>query len=176
MNTACDLCSSTQGLTLTQVRTKASVTVCEKCQNALVSQDFSDHRHWQCLHEAIWNEKTEVKVLCYKILSSLRSEPWAQDLLDQILLEEADLKWAQSSLDNEQSANDTKPTIDSNGAVLLEGDSVTLIKDLEVKGAGFTAKRGTLVKNIRLTSNPEHVDARVNGIQIVLVAKFLKKI
>ncbi|MGL5309699.1 MAG: PhnA domain-containing protein, partial [Plesiomonas shigelloides] len=43
------------------------------------------------------------------------------------------------------------------------------------KGANFTAKRGTMVKNISLTSNPEHIEGRVNGVQIVLVANFLKK-
>ncbi|MGL5800184.1 MAG: PhnA domain-containing protein, partial [Plesiomonas sp.] len=56
-----------------------------------------------------------------------------------------------------------------------DGDSVTLIKDLVVKGANFTAKRGTMVKNITLTSNPEHIEGRVNGVHIVLVAAFLKK-
>ena len=59
---------------------------------------------------------------------------------------------------------------------MAEGDSVTLIKDLDVKGGGFTAKRGTLVKNISLTNNPKHIEGKVNGIQIVLVAAFLKKV
>jgi len=51
-----------------------------------------------------------------------------------------------------------------------------LIKDLDVKGAGFTAKRGTVVKNITLTDNPLHIEGRVNGVRIVLVADFLKKV
>lgn len=63
----------------------------------------------------------------------------------------------------------------SNGTVLNAGDNVTLIKDLVVKGGGFTAKRGTLVKSIFLTSNPRHVEGRVNGSVIVLVSAFLKK-
>jgi len=50
-----------------------------------------------------------------------------------------------------------------------------LIKDLDVKGAGFTAKRGTAVRNISLTSNPEHIEGRVNGTRIVLLTCFLKK-
>ena len=74
-----------------------------------------------------------------------------------------------------ESGSDSAGTRDSNGLPLADGDSVTLIKDLEVKGAGFTAKRGTMVKNISLTSNPEHVEGKVNGIRIVLVAKYLKK-
>jgi protein PhnA len=59
--------------------------------------------------------------------------------------------------------------------VLLEGDNVTIIKDLEVKGAGFTAKRGTMVRGIHLTDNPLHIEGKVNGTQIVLVAAYLKK-
>jgi protein PhnA len=59
--------------------------------------------------------------------------------------------------------------------VLVDGDAVTLIKDLDVKGANFTAKRGTLVKGIRLTDDPALVEGRVNGIAIYLKTAFLKK-
>lgn len=59
--------------------------------------------------------------------------------------------------------------------VLRDGDSVTLIKDLEVKGGGFTAKRGTLVKGIRLTGNPKNIEGKVNKMQLVLKTEFLKK-
>lgn len=65
---------------------------------------------------------------------------------------------------------------DSNGTVLQEGDSVTLIKDLPVKGANTTLKRGTLVKNIRLTDNPEEIECRVEKIKgLVLKTCYLKK-
>ena len=64
---------------------------------------------------------------------------------------------------------------DSNGTLLNEGDSVILIKDLKVKGTSSTLKRGTLVKNIRLTSSAEEVDCRVDKVQIVLKTCFLKK-
>ena len=67
------------------------------------------------------------------------------------------------------------PTLDSNGTELMEGDAVTLIKNLEVKGGGFTAKRGTAVKNIRLTDDSGLVEGKVNGMQIVLKTEFLKK-
>lgn len=67
-------------------------------------------------------------------------------------------------------------TRDSNGAVLADGDNVTLIKDLKVKGTSTTLKRGTLVKGIRLTGNPEEVDCRVEKIKgLVLRTEFLKK-
>lgn len=64
---------------------------------------------------------------------------------------------------------------DSNGAVLLEGDSVTVIKDLKVKGGSSDLKRGTLVKKIHLTSDPDLVECRVDGSTLVLRTEFLKK-
>ena len=65
---------------------------------------------------------------------------------------------------------------DSNGNLLADGDSVTLIKDLKVKGSSLNLKRGTVVKKIRLTDNEDEVDCRVNGSSIVLRTEFLKKI
>lgn len=65
---------------------------------------------------------------------------------------------------------------DSNGTILIDGDSVTLIKDLKVKGSSITLKRGTVVKKIRLTDDAEEVDCRVNGTSIVLKTMFLKKV
>lgn len=64
---------------------------------------------------------------------------------------------------------------DSNGTPLRDGDSVTIIKDLKVKGASTTLKRGKLVKNIRLTSSEDEVEGRVDGSHIVLRTMFLKK-
>lgn len=64
---------------------------------------------------------------------------------------------------------------DSNGTLLQEGDSVTLIKDLKVKGSSATLKRGKLIKNIRLTSNSEEVEGRVDGTHMVLKTQFLRK-
>ena len=64
---------------------------------------------------------------------------------------------------------------DSNGAELQDGDSVTVIKDLKVKGSSMVIKRGTKVKSIRLTENPEEVDCKIDGSSIVLKTCFLKK-
>ena len=66
-------------------------------------------------------------------------------------------------------------TKDSNGNILKEGDSVLLIKDLKVKGFQKDLKRGTLVKNIRLTDNPQEVEGKVEGSVLVLKSMFLKK-
>src|SRR5690554_7160294 len=65
---------------------------------------------------------------------------------------------------------------DAVGNLLVDGDQVTLIKDLEVKGAGQTLKRGTLIKGIRLTGDPQEIDCRYEGIKgLVLRAEFVRK-
>jgi protein PhnA len=64
---------------------------------------------------------------------------------------------------------------DSNGTLLAEGDSVTIIKDLKVNGSSSVIKRGTVVKNIRLTDDPKEVEGKVEKSMMVLKAEFLKK-
>ena len=65
---------------------------------------------------------------------------------------------------------------DSVGNLLADGDQVTLIKDLEVKGAGQTLKRGTLIRSIRLTGDAQEIDCRFDGIKgLVLRAEFVRK-
>ena len=68
-------------------------------------------------------------------------------------------------------------TRDSNGAILADGDSVTIIKDLKVKGASATLKRGTVFKNIRLTDDPREIECRSAQIKgLVLKTEFVKKV
>jgi len=78
-----------------------------------------------------------------------------------------------------QKGNDVTDEIivkDSNGARLADGDSVTLIKDLKVKGTSETLKRGALVKNIRLTGNPDEIECSTKQVKgLVLRTEFLKK-
>lgn len=65
---------------------------------------------------------------------------------------------------------------DSNGTPLKDGDSVTTIKDLKVKGTNATLKRGTMIRNIRLTYNPEEIECNAEKIKgLVLRTEFLKK-
>jgi protein PhnA len=65
---------------------------------------------------------------------------------------------------------------DANGNLLSEGDSVTLIKDLPVKGTSVTLKRGTMIKNIRLTEDAEHIECNAEKVKgLVLKTCFLKK-
>ncbi|HEY0052838.1 MAG TPA: alkylphosphonate utilization protein [Caulobacteraceae bacterium] len=73
--------------------------------------------------------------------------------------------------------SDEDQTRDANGAILADGDNVTLIKDLKVKGSGgVTLKRGTLIKGIRLTGDPEEIECRAEKVRdLVLRTEFVKK-
>ncbi|MEZ6015701.1 MAG: PhnA domain-containing protein [Planctomycetota bacterium] len=168
----CELCSATEGLAARPVSPRPDAAVlCETC-NAQVSDAGAalDPNHWVCLRDAAWSEHPAIQVLAVRLLERL-GEPWALELREQLYLDEDTRSWAA-----DVPAGDARPSaVDSHGAVLREGDSVTLIKDLDVKGAGFTAKRGTLVKGIKLGDDPGLVEGRVNGVAIYLKTEFLKR-
>lgn len=173
-NAACELCLNTENLEVLNVapKTDENVLLCDVCRSTIDDPETSPD-HWKCLSDSMWSAYAPVQVLAYRTLYRLRlTHSWAQSLFEQIYLDEETMKWAQSTLESDEQV----VVKDSNGTQLNEGDSVTLIKDLVVKGANFTAKRGTLVKNISLTNNPEHIEGRVNGTLIVLVAAYLKKV
>jgi protein PhnA len=168
----CELCGSSEKLSAFAVAPKNDeIVVCGTCSEQLNDEAKVDENHWRCLNDSMWSVEPAVQVVVYRMLSQLKSKGWTQDLLDQMYMEPEVIEWAKEGMEDEN----REPTKDSNGATLEGGDSVTIIKDLEVKGAGFTAKRGTVVKNISLTDNPEQIEGRVNGTKIVLLSKFLKK-
>lgn len=106
------------------------------------------------------------------MLNVLKGEGWPADLLEMMYMDEETQAWAKTG----QADEDAPKHIDSNGVELLAGDSVVLIKDLNVKGGGFTAKRGTAVRNIGLVhDDPEHIQGKVNGQTIYILTKFVKK-
>jgi protein PhnA len=117
----------------------------------------------------MWSTEPAVQVMVFRLLTKLG----AQDQLDMMYLEDDVKAWAQEGLD----AENVEPTRDANGTILVEGDSVSIIKDLVVKGAGFTAKQGTTVKNIQMVQgDPTHIQGRVNGTKIFIISAFLKKL
>lgn len=150
-----------------------SALLCDTCLPAVVAADALEGAHWFCLQESIWSEVPAVQALSYRLLHRMGGQPWATDLLEQAYLTDDVLAWAREGLRSSERTG-VQP-VDSNGAVLSNGDSVTLIKDLAVKGAGFTAKRGTLVKNIRVGDDPTHIQGRVNKVVIMLKTEFLKR-
>ena len=96
---------------------------------------------------------------------------------DDYVYDEVTGEWMSAlALSERQAAEDSIVVRDAVGNVLADGDQVTLIKDLEVKGAGQILKRGTLIKSIRLTDDPQEIDCRYDGIKgLVLRAEFVRK-
>lgn len=132
-------------------------------------------QQWRFLSDSMWSEHLPVQVLSWRMLHRLKSEGWSQDLLDMMYLDEETLAWAEATGDH---LDDSDKIIhkDVNGNVLQDGDSVVLIKDLDVKGASFTAKRGAAVHNIKLVwDNAEQIEGRVEGQHIVILTQYVKK-
>lgn len=171
----CELCGSTEGLRTYIVAPKIGADVdecvhtCATCYSQLKGDSEVDAAHWKCLSDSMWSEVEAVKVVSYRMLTKLSSEEWAGDLLNMIYMEEETEKWAKA-------LEGIAKHVDSNGVELLAGDNVMVIKDLKVKGAGFTVKRGTSVRNITLVSdNVEHIEAKVEGQRIVILTEYVRK-
>ena len=180
-HSACELCGANENLGVYEVPPDSNgsadecVLLCETCREQIENPDKVDINHWRCLNDSMWSQTPAVQVMAWRMLTRLSAEGWPQELLDMLYLDDATLAWAQATGEG-QSDDDSIKHLDSNGAVLEAGDTVTLIKDLNVKGANFTAKRGTAVRGISLVAdNPEHIEGRVNGQQIVILTKFVKK-
>lgn len=96
---------------------------------------------------------------------------------DSFVYDEASGEWISAAEAKAKAgAGDSVEVHDSVGNLLADGDQVTLIKDLTVKGAGQTLKRGTLIKSIRLTGDPQEIDCKYEGIKgLVLRAEFVRK-
>jgi protein PhnA len=182
-NDACELCASPDELTVYAVPPSSlsnpddSVLVCSNCLSQINQPGTIDSHHWRCLNESMWSQVPAVQVVAWRMLSHLsETEAWAQDALDMIYLDEDTMQWASvvgGPNDNDESA---VVHVDSNGALLEMGDTVVLIKDLNVKGTSFVAKRGTAVRGIALVhDHPEHIAGKVNGTRIVILTKFVKK-
>jgi protein PhnA len=175
-NDQCELCSSPDNLSAyllppdTNARVDNSVLLCGTCLEQVNGAELQQN-HWRCLNDSMWNSEPAVQVLAYRMLQRLSSETWAQDLLEMLYLDEDTQKWADRGLVD----LNAEPTLDANGAQLAAGDNVVLVKDLDVKGANFTAKRGTAVRGISLSDNPKHIEGRVNGQRIVIIAEYVKK-
>ncbi len=180
-NSACELCGATEELTLYQVQPTRNANPddhlqgCATCITQIENKDQTEGNHWRCLNDSIWSQVPAVQVIAWRMLNRLRAESWPVDLLDMLILDDETLDWAKATGEGPD-AEEAIQHVDSNGNVLQAGDTVVLIKDLNVKGASFTAKRGTAVRRISLVhDNAEHIEGRVNGQHIVILTKFVKK-
>jgi len=177
----CELCSASDNLSVYEIPPESDssadqcVLLCATCNDQIENPDTVDANHWRCLNDSMWSQIPAVQVMAWRMLTRLRDEGWPQDLLEMLYLDDDTLTWAKADGDGDTASDEAKH-LDSNGAVLEAGDNVTLTKDLNVKGANFTAKRGTAVRGISLVAdNPEHIEGRVEGQRIVILTKFVKK-
>jgi len=174
---ACELCGAADDLDGYAVAPSdggadRSILACATCRGQIEHPETMDPNHWRCLNDSMWSEVPAVKVMVWRLLNRLRGEGWPQELLDMLYLDDDTRAWAEAGEAAEPAVKHT----DCHGTELAAGDTVTLIKDLDVKGSSLTAKRGTAVRNIRLVAdNPEQIEGRVDGQQIVILTKFVKK-
>ncbi len=179
---SCELCKADQDLAVYEVPLKSehreedTLWLCPKCIAQLNKKEELDNSHWsRCLPEAMWSEVDAVQVVSWRMLNRLRNESWAMDNLDMLYLTDENLAWAKQTGDHE---NDASVDLhrDCNGNILQDGDSVTLIKSLDVKGSTLNAKMGTVVKNIRLVNdNTEQIEGKIEGQVIVILTKYVRK-
>jgi protein PhnA len=96
---------------------------------------------------------------------------------DDYVYDEASGEWISAAEAQEKALSESDVEVrDGAGNLLADGDSVTLLRDLKVKGANQTLKRGTVIKSIRLTGDPQEIDCRYEGIKgLVLRAEFVAK-
>lgn len=174
----CELCEGTERLqiyTLQPSTTQTednSVLICGICAAHLDNPLELEGEHWANLNETMWSQYSPVKVLIWRTLNLLKEEGWPIYLLDMMFMEDEELAFAKAGLIDPAAPKHK----DSNGNVLENGDSVVLVKDLDVKGSSLTAKRGTVVRNIRLDpDNLEYIEGKVDGQQIVILTKYVKK-
>ena len=180
-NNCCELCASTSALSAYALPPASdgnlddSIFICETCITQLNKQTPLDEAHWNCLLTSMWSERVPVKVVVWRMLQRMRNETWAADALDMLYLDDEQLAWARATGDHE---NDSAVQfhIDSNGQRLSDGDTIVLIKTLDVKGTSFSARAGTVVKNIRLVAdNVEQVEGKIENQQIVILTKYTRK-
>ena len=180
-NNACELCTSTNALSIYAVPPHGgsglndAILTCESCKSQIEKRAELDSNHWQCLNTSMWSEVPAVQVVAWRMLNRLKNDTWAADALDMMYLAEDTLEWAKETNDHLDTGGSDFHR-DVNGQILQNGDTVVLVKMLDVKGSSLSLKVGTVVKNIRLVAdNTEHIEGRVENQQVVIITKYLKK-
>ncbi|TDN89118.1 alkylphosphonate utilization operon protein PhnA [Salegentibacter sp. 24] len=179
----CELCGNTENLSLYEFQdfpgeaSEASFIICSVCKEQLEEPEKVIPNHWRCLNDSMWSTVPAVQLTAYQMLTRLKSEGWPQDLLDMMYMEDELRAFAKSQMISEENRSVEVQHKDCNGAIIESGDTVVLTKDLNVKGSSLTAKRGTPVRRISLVhDNPEQIEGKVDGQQIVILTKFVKKV
>jgi protein PhnA len=149
-----------------------SVLIAKHLKDQIENQETTDEKDWRGLSESMWSEHLPVQILSWRMLARLKNT----DLLEMMYLDEDALEWAKATGEGAEEDENKIVHKDSNGVTLLDGDSVVLIKDLDVKGATFTAKRGAAVHNIKLVWDDANlIEGRVENQNIYILTQYVKK-
>ncbi|WP_445718463.1 PhnA domain-containing protein [Flavobacterium sp.] len=149
-----------------------SVLIAKHLKDQIENPETMNENDWRGLSDSMWNEHLPVQILSWRMLARLKNT----DLLEMMYLDEESLEWAKATGEGEEEDENKIVHKDSNGVTLLDGDSVVLIKDLDVKGATFTAKRGAAVHNIKLVWDDANlIEGRVENQNIYILTQYVKK-
>ncbi|MQP51617.1 MULTISPECIES: alkylphosphonate utilization protein [unclassified Flavobacterium] len=149
-----------------------SVLIAKHLKDQIENPETTDEKDWRGLSESMWSEHLPVQIVSWRMLARLKNT----DLLEMMYLDEEALEWAKATGEGEEEDENKIIHKDSNGVTLLDGDSVVLIKDLDVKGATFTAKRGAAVHNIKLVWDDANlIEGRVENQNIYILTQYVKK-
>jgi protein PhnA len=173
----CEISGSDENLVVYLVEPKTEaipencILITKSLKDQIENPDTTNQNDWRGLSDSMWNENLPVQIVSWRMHARLKN----MDMLEMMYLDEDALEWAKATGE----ADDDEGKIvhkDSNGNVLLDGDSVVLIKDLDVKGATFTAKRGAAVHNIKLVWDDANlIEGRVENQNIYILTQYVKK-
>ena len=173
----CEISGSDENLVVYLVEPKTEdipencILIAKALKDQIEKPETTNANDWRGLSDSMWNENLPVQIVSWRMHARLKN----MDMLEMMYFDEDALEWAKATGE----ADDDEGKIihkDSNSNILLDGDSVVLIKDLDVKGATFTAKRGAAVHNIKLVwDDPNLIEGRVENQNIYILTQYVKK-
>lgn len=173
----CEISGSDENLVVYLVEPKTEdipencILITQNLKNQIENPETMVANDWRGLSDSMWNENLPVQIVSWRMHARLKNN----DMLEMMYLDEDALEWAKATGE----ADDDEGKIihkDSNGNILKDGDSVVLVKDLDVKGATFTAKRGAAVHNIKLVWDDANlIEGRVENQSIFILTQYVKK-
>ncbi len=173
----CEISGSDENLVVYLVEPKTEaipencILITKQLRDQIENKDLMNANDWRGLSDSMWNENLPVQIVSWRMHARLKNN----DMLEMMYLDEDALEWAKATGEDEDEEGKIIHK-DSNGNVLQDGDSVVLIKDLDVKGATFTAKRGAAVHNIKVVWDDVNlIEGRVENQHIYILTQYVKK-
>jgi protein PhnA len=173
----CEISGSDENLVVylvapkTEANPENCILITQSLKDQLENKETTIPNDWRGLSDSMWNENLPVQIVSWRMHARLKNN----DMLEMMYLDEEALEWAKATGEDKDEEGKIIHK-DSNGNILLDGDSVVLIKDLDVKGATFTAKRGAAVHNIKLVWDDANlIEGRVENQSIFILTQYVKK-